>query len=215
MYHYNPNTEPQGAKLEARGALPKTWSAFEDYAKGQAQYFIDVLGTNWEADLLSQDLDANGKPFGLLYILKDLHRGARERKWNIRRVVTTWEEGFDHWRTSIFRKLPHLVLRTGKLLPSRDEMMATAFSFGPDGQPNYVPPLTFRSSSSEGFLRSVVFPRMAFDDQTVLDTIVDREDPSRGKPAPHHGGRGGGGDIGTGEDPWGDADLRGAGPQPP
>ena len=34
VYHYNPAAEPAGAKLEARGALPKSWPAFQELAEG-------------------------------------------------------------------------------------------------------------------------------------------------------------------------------------
>ena len=65
--------------------------------------------------------------------------------------MRTWHEGFDYLRTCLFRKRDLLVLKTGKPLPTKPELLAAAFTFGLDGVAHWVPPTVFRSSASDGF----------------------------------------------------------------
>jgi len=172
IYHYSANSEPAGGKLEPRGAHPKSWPTFEELAQGMGEGFVDFYGTMWQEDILSPDLAPNSCPIGYLFVLRHLHR-KRERKFNIDVVRQLWEEAFDHFRTCAFRNLARLILRTGKHLPTKEELLSAAFSLDASGETGWVPPPTFRTESSAGFLRSVVFPRMEFDREYHIDTLVD------------------------------------------
>jgi hypothetical protein len=133
---------------------------------------VEAYGTYWHEDLLSSSLDAHGEPTGFLYALKHLHR-TRPKRFNINRVVSIWEEGFDLLRTVGLRKKDRLVKLTGKRLPEKADLLTAAFCIAPDGEPGWSPPESLRVGSSEGILRKIVFPRMAFDQSESLDAFFD------------------------------------------
>ena len=73
IFHYSLSTGPPQGKLEPHGHLARSWPTFEEQAVFMAGHFCDVYGTEYHDQLVSQDLDLNGKPVGFLFILKDLH----------------------------------------------------------------------------------------------------------------------------------------------
>ena len=56
VYKYHTGGEPGPGKHEPHGTLPRTWPTFEENAEGMAQAFIDIAGTYWKNDLLSQQV---------------------------------------------------------------------------------------------------------------------------------------------------------------
>ena len=78
IFHYKVSEEPGGQKLEPHGQLARTWPAFEEQATFMAEHWIKSYGDFYRASLLSTDPDPNGKPWGLLFVLKDLHRLAED-----------------------------------------------------------------------------------------------------------------------------------------
>ena len=93
----------------------------------EVDYWCDAYGDKYREQLSSRELDPNGKPWGLLYALKDLH-GEQEIDFSITVVVSIWEEAFAFFRVQILASVNHLNKLTGKKLPTREDLISVAFA---------------------------------------------------------------------------------------